>query len=154
RATSAFAASSAGSNQWITLAAVRRRSYRKNGSLLSSGPPRPGGQSRDEAFQGRDQPRCPGLDAGLAAVPGGAGAGGGAERPRRPLRRHRLRGVVAVRWADRDADDAAAGGRRAHVLAVAHDGALLADAVVLPHRTEPSSERFLADRRGCVRGPG
>ena len=40
-----------------------------------------------------------------------------------------LRRLVAVRRPDQDADAAAARGQRADVLAVAHDGALLADAL-------------------------
>ena len=105
-----------------------------------------------QAVRWRDQPRHPGLDPGLDAVARRPGAGGRAERPDRPLRRHRPRGVVAVRRADPDADDGPASGGRADLLAVAHDGAVRADALVLPDRAQPPSELVRDDRRD--RRPG
>src|SRR3984885_8812665 len=56
--------------------------------------------------------------------------------------------MVAVRRADRDADAPAAGRRRCHVLAMAHDCVVPPDPVVLPNRAQPSSERLRPDRRG------
>ena len=49
---------------------------------------------------------------------------------------------------DQHADAAATRGRRADVLAVAHDRALLADAVVLPDRPQPPPERHGLHHRG------
>ena len=73
---------------------------------------------------------------------------GRAERADRALRRHGPGGVVAVRRADRDADDAAPRRQRPDLQPVAHDGAVLADALVLPDRPQPPPERVRADRRG------
>ena len=63
-----------------------------------------------------------------------------------------LRGLVAVRRPDRDADAAAAGRQRPHLLAVAHDRAVLADALGLPDRPQPPPERVRLDLRD--RRPG
>ena len=82
------------------------------------------------------------------------GARGRAERARGALRRHRAGGVVAVRRADRDADAAAARRQRPDVLAVAHDRAVLADALVLPHRAQPPPERLRLDLRDRHGLPG
>ena len=65
-----------------------------------------------------------------------------------------LRGLVAVRRADRDADAAAPGRRRPDVLAVAHDRALLADALDVPDRSQPSPERLRVDLGVLDRLPG
>ena len=65
-----------------------------------------------------------GVPADRAAAP----AGGRAERADRAARRRRLRRVERVRRAGRHADGRAAGGRRAEVHALPHDGAVLADA--------------------------
>ena len=80
--------------------------------------------------------------------------GGLAERPDRAVRRHRAGGVVAVRWAHRDADHAAAGRRRADLHAVAHHGAVQPDPLVPPHRPQPPPERLRLHRRGGDRLPG
>ena len=77
------------------------------------------------------------------------GARGRAERARRALRRHRHGGVVALRRPDQHADDGPARGGRPDLLAVAHDRALLADAVDVPHRPQPPPER-LRDDLGVV----
>ena len=77
-----------------------------------------------------------------------------AERADRPLRRHRPGRLVAVRRADPHADHAAARRQRADLHAVAHDGALLADALLLPHRPQPPPERVRLHRRGRHRLPG
>ena len=83
------------------------------------------------------------------------GPGGRAERPDRPLRRHRAGGVGALRRRDQHADDAAPGRRRADLLPVAHDRALLADPLVLPHRPQPPSERLcLSIAEGATGLPG
>ncbi len=72
-------------------------------------------------------------------------AQGRAERPDRALRRHRARRVVAVRRPHQHADAAEAGRQRADVLAVAHDGALLADALDVPDRPQPPRESLRVD---------
>ena len=64
-----------------------------------------------------------------------------------------LRRLVAVRRPDRDADDGPAGGQRADVLAVAHDGAVLADALDVPDRPQPPLERLRVDLRVRERLP-
>ena len=84
----------------------------------------------------------------------GQGARGRAERARGALRRHRLRGVVAVRRADRDADAPAPRGQRPHLLAVAHHRALLADALGVPDRAQPPPERLRVDLRDRDGLPG
>ena len=58
-----------------------------------------------------------------------------------------LRGLVAVRRPDRHADDGSPRRERADLLAVAHHGAVLADAVVVPHRPQPPPERLRVDLR-------
>ena len=79
----------------------------------------------------------------------------GAERAGRALRRHRARGLVAVRRPDQHADDAAARRQRPDLLAVAHDRAVLADALVLPHRPQPPPERLrLRSPRASTGFPG
>ena len=103
--------------------------------------PRPRRLRHAEAVPGQDRARHPRLDARLGSLPPGQGAGGRAERARRPLRRHRPCGLVAVRRADRDADAATTRRQRADVFAVAHDGALLADPIGLPDRAQSPSER-------------
>ena len=89
----------------------------------------------------------------LAGVPARQGSGGLAERPRRALRRHRAGGLVAVRRADRDADDGPARGERPHLHPVAHDGAVLPDALDVPHRAQPPPERIRDDLRVLDRIP-
>ena len=81
------------------------------------------------------------------------GARGRAERARRPLRRHRPGGVVAVRRADQHADAGPAGRQRPDLLAVAHHRAVLADPLVLPHRAQPPPERLRLDLRDRDRLP-
>ena len=105
-------------------------------------------------FQGDDQPRHPRFEARLGRLPSRPGARGSAERPRRPLRRHGLRRLVALRRADRDADPAAPGRRRAHLRAVAHDRAVLAHALRVPHGPQPPPERLRLDLRDLDRLPG
>ena len=61
--------------------------------------------------------------------------------------------MVAVRRADRDADHGPPRGQRPHVQPVAHDGALLADALHLPHRPQPPLERLRIDLRVGQRLP-
>ena len=76
------------------------------------------------------------------------GAAGVTEHPDRAVRRHGVGGMVAVRRADRDADDAASRRRRADLHAVAHDGAVQPDPLVHPHRPQPPPERLRLHRRG------
>ena len=106
-----------------------------------------------QAVQGNDQARRPRLGPGLGSVPPAARARRRAERADRALRRHRPRRLGAVRRPDRDADAEAAGGRRAALLAVAHDRAVLADALVLPDRPQPPPERHGLHHRGLDRLP-
>ena len=73
--------------------------------------------------------------------------GGRAERARRPLRRHRPGGVVALRRAHQHADDGPVGGQRPDLHPVAHDRALLADALDVPDRAQPPPERLRVDLR-------
>ena len=79
---------------------------------------------------------------------------GAPERAGRALRRHRPGRVVALRRPDRDADAAAAGRRRPDVLAVAHDGAVLADALDVPDRSQPPLQRLRVDLGVLDRLPG
>jgi hypothetical protein len=106
-----------------------------------------------EAVQGRDQPRHPRLDPGLAGVPARQGAPGGAERAGGPLRRHRAGRLVAVRRPDQHADDAAAGRQRPHLLPVAHHRAVLADPLGVPDRAQPPPERVRLDLGDLHRVP-
>ncbi len=78
-------------------------------------------------------------------LPGRQGAQGSAERARRSLRRHRVRGVVALRRSDQHAHDGPPGRERPDLLAMAHDRALLADPVDAPHRAQPPLERLRLD---------
>ena len=109
----------------------------------------PGGSPSTEAatmaddFNGQDRARHPRLDAGLGGVP---------RRTRRRRARRtcsscstttpgwrpgrRTAGGSRCRRMDRLADE------RPDVLAVAHDGAVLADALVLPDRPQPPPERL------------
>ena len=107
-----------------------------------------------QAVPGHDQPRHPRFDAGLGRVPSRPGARGSAERPRRALRRHGLRRLVALRRADRDADHGAPGRQRPHLRAVAHHRAVLADPLRVPHRPQPPPERLRLDLRDLDRLPG
>ena len=93
------------------------------------------------------------IRAGLGALPADEGARGRAQRPVRPVRRHRPGRLVAVRRPDQHADAAEAGGQRPDVLAVAHDRALLADPLDLPDRTQPSPQRHGLHHRGGERLP-
>ena len=102
----------------------------------------------EQALQRDHQRRRPRLDSGLDSVHRGVGAGGRAERPDRPLRRHGARGVVSLRRPHRHADDAAARGRGPHLHAVAHHRAVLPHPVVPPHRTQPPPERLRLHLRG------
>ena len=102
----------------------------------------PGAAARvQRCLQGRDQARRPRFDSGLGAVHADEGARGRAEHPVRSVRRHRPGRLVAVRRPDQHADAAEAGRQRPDVLAVAHDGALLADPLHAPDRTQPPPER-------------
>ena len=85
---------------------------------------------------------------------GAQGAGGRAERPDRPLRRHRAGRLVALRRPHQHADAAEAGRQRADVLAVAHHRPLLADPLDLPHRPQPPPERVQLHHRRLRRLPG
>ena len=82
------------------------------------------------------------------------GARGRAERPDRPVRRHRAGGLVAVRRADQHADAPEARRQRPDVQPVAHDRAVLADPVDLPDRSQPPPERDGLHHRGLDRLPG
>ena len=77
----------------------------------------------------------------------------GAERPVRAVRRHGAGGLVALRRPDQHADVAEAGGSGPQVLAVAHDGALLAYPLHAPDRTQPPPERHGRHHRGRERIP-
>ena len=70
------------------------------------------------------------------------------EHPVRPVRRHRPGRVVALRRRHQHADAPEAGRSRPALFAVAHDGAVLADALHAPDRTQPSPERHGGDHRG------
>ena len=107
-----------------------------------------------KAVQRRHQPRRPRLCRGLGRVHRRQRAGRRPERARRPLRRHGLRGVVAVRRADRDADAPAAGRQRPHLRAVAHHRAVLADAVDVPDGPQPPLQRLRVDLGDLDRLPG
>ena len=81
------------------------------------------------------------------------GAGRRAKRAGRAVRRHRARGVVAVRRAHRDADAGQARRQGPDLLPVAHHGAVLADALLLPDRAQPPPERVCVDLRRLHRVP-
>ena len=104
--------------------------------------------------QGQDQRRRARLGARLGAVHAAARAGGLAQRPHRPLRRHRHGGLGAVRRAHPHADARAPRRRRPALQPVAHHGAVLADALVHAHRPQPPPERDGVHRRGRDRLPG
>ena len=74
-----------------------------------------------------------------------ARARGRAEHPGRAVRRHRPGGVVAVRRPHQHADAAEARRQRADLLAVAHDGAVLADPLDVPDRAQPPREPLRLD---------
>ena len=93
-------------------------------------------------FSGEYQARRTRLDAGLVGLPRRPGARGLTQRAGRALRRHRLRRMVAVRRPHQHADDAATGRHRSDLLAVAHDRAVLADPLDVPHRPQPPLERL------------
>ena len=107
------------------------------GARCKDGSGRRSGGNGERGLQRRDQARRPGLDAGLDAVRAAEGARGRAEHPDRALRRHRAGRLVAVRRAHQHADDGPAGRERPDLHAVAHDRAVLADAVDLPDRSQP-----------------
>ncbi len=81
-------------------------------------------------------------------------AGGRAERPDRPLRRHGSGGLVAVRRSDQHAHPPEARRQRADVQPVAHDRPVLADALDVPDRSQPPPERHGVHHRGLDRLPG
>ena len=79
---------------------------------------------------------------------------GRAERPVRAVRRHRPGRLVAVRRQHQHADAAEAGRQRPDVLAVAHDGAVLADPLHVPDRPQPSPQRHApASRKAPTDSP-
>ena len=75
----------------------------------------------------------------------------GAERPLHRHRRHRLRPARLLRLADPHAKHRQAGEERAAVQQHAHDGALLAVALLHPDRAQPSLERDVLHHRGFDR---
>ena len=77
------------------------------------------------------------------------GAEGRSERPDRAVRRHRPGRVVAVRRAHQHADAAKARRQRPEVLAVAHDRALLADALDVSDGAQPPRESLRVDHGGA-----
>ena len=81
------------------------------------------------------------------------GPGRRPQRADRAVRRHRPGRLVAVRRADRDADDAAPRRRRADLHAVAHHGAVQPDPLVPADRAQPPPERLRLHRRGGHRVP-
>ncbi len=81
-------------------------------------------------------------------------AGGRAQRPDRPLRRHGARGVVPLRRAHQHAHDATARGRGPHLHAVAHHRPVLPHPVVPPHRAQPPPERVRVHLGGGHGLPG
>ena len=88
------------------------------------------------------------------ALPAGQGAGGRTEHSVRAVRRHRPGRVVALRRRHQHADAAETGRQRPAVFAVAHHGAVLADALDAADRPQPSPERHGRDHRGRERFPG
>ena len=87
-------------------------------------------------------------------VPRRQGARRGAQRAGRAVRRHGPGGVVAVRRPHQHADDGPAGRQRPDLHPVAHDGAVLAHPVDVPHRAQPPPERVRHDLRVVDRLPG
>src|SRR5262245_27124079 len=80
-------------------------------------------------IQRRDQARRARIESRLDTIRARSSASRGPERTRRSVRRHRAGGVVPIRRQDQHADAAEAGGSGPDVLAVAHDRALLTDAI-------------------------
>ena len=119
--------------------------------LCSFDPTAPNRRRDDPGVPGKDRGRRPPLAAGLGGVPAREGSRGRAQRARRPVRRHRAGGVVAVRRADQHAHHGPAGSGRPHVLPVAHHGALLADPVGVPDRAQPPPQRVRLDLRDLDR---
>ena len=111
------------------------------------------GASDGQGVQGQDRARRAGLDSGLGAVPAAGCAGGGTERPLHRVGRRRLLVDGAVGRPDRDAEHQQAGRRRPHVHELAHDGTLLADALIPADGAQPHHQRDGLHRRGHDRLP-
>ena len=105
-------------------------------------------QTRNRLLRGhRTDVRC--LQPGVA--PTAAGQGRRAQRPVHRAGRHRLRPDGLLRQPDRDAEHRCARRGRPALQQHAHDGALLADALVHPDRAQPSLERHVVHHRGFHR---
>ena len=79
---------------------------------------------------------------------------GAAQRPLHRPRRHGVRSPGLLRWPRAHAAHRPARRGRPALLEHAHDGPLLADALVHPHRPQPSLERHGGDHRDLDRLPG
>ena len=97
----------------------------------------------------RHRPDVRRIGAGLARA--AAREGGRAQRAVHRPGRHRLRPAGLLRQPDRDAEHRRAGRQRTALQQHAHDGALLADALVHPDRPQPSLERDVVHHRGLDR---
>jgi hypothetical protein len=111
------------------------------------------GRDHGQAVHGIHQPRHPRLDSRLGRLPPRPRPPWRPQRAGRAVRRHRLRGLVALWRPHPDADHAAAGRQRPHLLPVAHHRAVLADPLGVPDRPQPPSERVRVDLGDLDRVP-
>ena len=108
-----------------------------------------GASPHEHDVHGHDQRRHPRLEAGLDAVRAAEGARRRAQRRLHRARRRRLLGDELLRRPDRDPEHRQDRGRRRALHAVAHDGALLADALVPADRPQPHSQQHGLHHRGA-----
>ena len=123
------------------------------GGAGRSGGNRRKGEQDERSVQGHDQCRHPRLGAGLGAVRAAQGARRRTQRDLHRARRRRLLGDELLRRADRDAEHRPDRRRRRALHAVAHDGALLADALVPADRAQPHAQQHGLHHRGGDRLP-
>ncbi len=108
---------------------------------------------REQAVQRRHQRRYSRLGAGLDAVRASSGTGGSTERAVRRARRCRVFRARMLRRSDRDTEHRPDRRARHSLHPVAHDGAVLADAVVPADRPQPHAQQHGVHHRGRGRLP-